>query len=60
MASKPKIPPPAPPPAARAERKEAAAPEDIVLGGVDEIDADPLRKKGKRALTKPSSGVMVA
>lgn len=60
MASKPKIPPPAPAPAARAERKEAASPEDIVLGGVDELNADPLRKKGKRALTKPSSGVMVS
>jgi hypothetical protein len=31
-----------------------------VLGGVDEIDADPLRKKGKRALTRPTSGVVVA
>jgi hypothetical protein len=59
MASKPKIPPPAPPPAARVERDEAASPEDIVLGGMDEIDQSSMRKKGKRALTRPSSGVVL-
>lgn len=61
MASKPKIPDPPPPPAVRPERERSAAPEDIVLGGVDEIDQDPTKRKaGKRALSRPSSGVFVA
>lgn len=60
MASKPKVPPPPPPPAARPERKEAAQPEDIVLGGEDELTNDPTRMKGKRALTRPASGVFMA
>lgn len=60
MASKPKIPPPPPPPAARPERGRSAAPEDIVLGGEGEIDpSDPKRKMGKRALTRPTSGLSV-
>ena len=60
MASKPKIPAPPPPPAKRPERQESAAPEDIVLGGEDELDTDPLiKKKGKRSLSRPTSGVNV-
>lgn len=58
MATKPKIPAPLPPPAARPERNEAASPEDIVLGGEDEL-MSAARKAGKRSLTRPTSGVKV-
>jgi hypothetical protein len=58
MASKPKIPDPLPPPAKRPERQEAVEAEDIVLGGEDELDKiDNPRKKGKRSLSRPSSGI---
>ena len=57
MASKPKIPPPPPPPAERPIRKEAAKPEDIVLGGEDELLPESKRVRGKRALTRPTSGL---
>lgn len=59
MASKPKVPPPAPPPAARPERQRAAEPEDIVLGGEDEIDMDTSKRRGKRALIRPTSGLAI-
>lgn len=59
MASKPKVPDPLPPPAKRPERKASLEADNIVLGGADELDSSASRQKGKRSLSRPSSGVNI-
>ena len=39
-------------PAKKPDRNPGVAPEDVVLGGADNLDAAPI--KGKRALIKPT------
>jgi len=46
-------------PAKRVERTESAAPEDVILGGADELESDVTDKKGKRSLSRPTSGLAV-
>lgn len=56
----PTVPTPPPPPARRPERQPAPAAEDIVLGGQDELDnATTPRSRGRRTLTRPTTGVSV-
>ena len=56
MSLKPKVSAPKVP-AKRVERTESAAPEDVVLGGVDELEPEDTGKKGKRSLSRPTSGL---
>lgn len=58
--SAPDVPPPPPPPARRPERAPATTAEDIVLG-TDENTGDTSnpRRRGRRTLTRPSTGVSV-
>lgn len=55
---KPDIPKPLPPPAARPERRVDVEPEDIQLGGADELNKDP-NKVGKKALVRPRGNALV-
>lgn len=61
MGSKPKIPDPVIP-AKKPERSEGASPDDIVLGGEENMDNEGAnsRRKGKRSLSRPTGNTGVA